>query len=102
MSERSSTTSESISQTWTARERDGLTIEVTFTVSKASHGNVKIKRLWPYLNGLQNYMKNVEMLELISGPLFTRNAEPPTQRSSTQLSHSGCWCNSSSKQVTND
>lgn len=102
MKEKSSLTCENTSQTWIAQEPDGLTIEVTFTVSKASHGNVRTKRLWPYLNGLQNYMKNVEMLELLSGPLFTRSVERQTQESSTPHSHSGCWCNSSKRQGTND
>lgn len=102
MNERSSTISGSISQTWIAQERDGLTIEVTFTVSLDSHGSAKTTRLLPYLNGLQNYMTNVEMLELISGPLFTRNAEPQTQSSNTQHFHLGCWCDSSSKQGSND
>lgn len=102
MSESSSTTSRPTVLRWSVLEQDGKTTVVTYTEYPVSLGSARIKEAWTYLDGSENYLTNVEMLELISEQLSTRNEESLTLESNTPRSHSECWCNSSSKPDTSE
>lgn len=94
MSESSGITSTSLGSTWTALERDGKTIVVTYMEFRDSYGNARTIEALRCLYGLKNFLSNAEMLERISEQLSTSDEASPIQPSNTPLSHSGCWCNS--------
>lgn len=102
MSDSSETFSMSMASAWTALERDGETIVVTYTAYPGSLGSVKTSEQWPSHLGSMNYSSSAAMRGLIWALLFTSEGESPTRVNSTQLSHSGCWCNSSKKRDTSD
>lgn len=86
---------------------DGLMTGETYTVSitlslGTSQSNVKTRKQWTSQDGSQSWSANewqmVEDLVLSS----TKNVGQEKEMTSTQLSHYGCWCNSSKKRDTND
>ena len=88
--------------TWIAQERDGKTTVVTYTEYEGSLGNVRTSEQWPSHLGSMNYLSSAAMRTLIWALLFTSDEELQMRESSTQLSHSGCWCNSSKRQDSDD
>ncbi len=53
-------------------------------------------------DGSQNSAQKLVTQEEWLGYSSTRSEEPPTQQSSTPLSHSGCWCSYSKKRGTSN
>lgn len=102
MSDSSEITSTRLGSQWTALERDGKTTVVTYTEYTGSLGSAKTSEQWPSALGSTNYSPNAVMRGLLWALLFTSDAARPMPESSTQLSHSECWCNSSKKRGTND
>lgn len=87
---------------WSELEQDGLTIGVTFMASTDSPSSAKITSLSNSLRGSENSSMSAETLDILLALLSTRSGVLRTVESSTQLSHYGCWCNSSGKRATND
>lgn len=83
----------------------GLMTEATFMelfhqLVRPSSSNVKIISDSTSAVGLLNSWKKSGTLEETSAASSTRNAEPPTQKTNTPLSHSECWCSYSKKRGT--
>lgn len=87
---------------WSELEQDGLTIGVTFMASTGSPLSARITSLSNSLRGSENSSMSAETLDMLLALLSTRSGALRTVESSTQLSHSGCWCNSSGKRGTSN
>ena len=85
----------------------GLTTVVTSTAylihtARRSSSSAKTTSVSISLDGSQNSSPRLVTQEEWLGYSSTKSEERPTQQSSTQLSHSGCWCNSSKKRGTSN
>jgi len=99
MSESSSTTSPRRVLTLNVPVPDGLTTEETFMVSvtlssETSHSSARTSALWTYLDGWVNLNGSVKQMEAAWVRWSISDEESQTQKPSTPLSHSGCWCHS--------
>lgn len=100
-----STTSVTRGSAWIAREPDGRMTGETFTDYKVRTGNrslsnVRITKRWTSQDGLRNWSANALMRLLFMVLSSTRSEERRALTTTTPLSHSGCWCISSSKRGT--
>lgn len=102
MNDSSGTTSTPTGSRWIAHERGGKTTVVTYTEYEGSFGSVRTSEQWPSALGSGNFLTSAEMRALIWALLFTSDEASQMPGTSTQRSHSGCWCNSSRKRGTSD
>jgi len=107
MNDSSSITSKNTGLTLNVPVPDGVTTEETFTVlvtvhSDPSQSNVKIRSRWTSQAGWGSWSESVTQTVDNLEQLFTRNEDKQMQHSSTPVSHSGCWCNSSRKRDTSN
>lgn len=72
----------------------GAMTKETYTELMDLLGSVKIKSPSTSQDGLENSSLSAATLAPNWGQLFTKSEGSVTQGSSTQRSHSGCWCNS--------
>ena len=86
----------------TELERDGLTIEVTFTAYPGSPGSARITNLLHYLDGYKNSSPNAITQALISVLSSIKDEATPKPKTNTPRSHYGCWCNSYKKRDTKE
>lgn len=70
--------------------------------SDHSQSSAKITERWHSPRGWANSLGKWLLTAALWVLSSTSEKEWPTQMSSTPHSHSGCWCNSSRKQATND
>lgn len=93
--------------TWIELVQGGLMTVETYTEyniqsSDDSLLNVRTTKQWNYQGGWQNWIGR-SLLTVAAWVLSsTRNEERVVVKTSTQPSHSGCWCNFSQKRDTND
>ena len=88
-------------------ERDGqMTVEIftALCLLLVNHSSLsaRTRNELIYRAGLSNLETKYPTQEQFLGHWSTRGAALPEQMTSTPHSHSGCWCNSSKKQGTND
>lgn len=86
---------------------DGATIEETYMVlvtlrMDRSPLSAKITSQWLFRDGSVNWSESERLMAEDLEPLSTNVKQSQIQGNSTPLSHSGCWCNSSDGQGTND
>jgi len=77
------------------------TASVTLSLG-TSPSNAKTKKQWPSRDGLRNSKGNVKPTVEDLVRWSTSGNESVKVKINTPRSHSGCWCNSSLKQGTDD
>ena len=98
---------DSVASELIALAQAGQMTEATFTglatlLANSSSWSVRTTELQTLLAGSLSYGSNVLTLEQKLEPWFISALEAQAEKISTPRSHSGCWCNSSRKQATND
>ena len=90
----------------TGHEQDGKTTEETSTASAAttspSHLNARIIEKTTSPDGSENSTPKLPTTKDFLGLSSTSGVERLSHLINTPHSHSGCWCNSSRKQDSND
>ena len=76
--------------------------EYNIQSSDGSRLSVRTTKQWTWQAGWQNWLGRLLLTAAAWVLSSTRNEERRVVKTSTQLSHFGCWCNSSQKRDTNN